>query len=66
VALLVSAEIDGRLKAHCEASYIAHLLTIGTAAVVLAPRGFLSVPEKVCARDVMVMADLGTAQPREK
>jgi hypothetical protein len=45
---------------------VAHLLAIGTAAVILAPRGFLSVPEKIGAGDVVVMADLSATQPREE
>ena len=53
--LLVAAEIDGRRKVHCEASDGAHLVAIGAAAVILAPRGLLREAEQIRAGYVVVV-----------
>ena len=63
--LPISAEIHGRLAASLPDPQAAHLLTIGDAAVIFAPRRFLRVAEQILAGDMMMVADLGAAHAAE-
>src|ERR1700728_1590952 len=43
-----------------------YLLAVRQAAVILAPRRFLRIPEKIVPGDMVMMADLGAAHTGEK
>jgi hypothetical protein len=66
MALPVAAEIDARLVFHRQSSNLVGLIAIRNAAVIFAPRCFLSIPEQISARDMMMVADLGAAHAAEK
>ena len=63
--LPIAAEIHRGLADHGEAGNPADLIAVRHPAVVLAPRGLLSVAEQIGSGDVVVMADFATAQPAE-
>jgi hypothetical protein len=62
----VPAPIHRRLASHRQRHHPLNLPPAVHPAVILAPSRLLSVADKVCARDVVVVPDLGAAQPAEK
>lgn len=65
VTLPVPAEINGRPCIQREMRNAEDLLSVCGAAVVFSPCGFLGVPDKVFACDVMGMADFAVAKAGE-
>ena len=65
VTLPVAGEINARLPRHRQMRNALRLIAIGHAAIVFAPGSLLRVAEKVRSRDVMMVAEFGTAQAAE-
>ena len=64
--LPVAGEIDARLVLHAEGDDPVNLIAVAVAAMILAPCRFLREPDQVRAGDVVMVADLGPAHPREE
>ncbi len=63
--LPVADEIRAGPLAEGKAGQTAHLVPVGHPAVILPPRGFLSVAEEVGAGDMMVVPRFGAAEAAE-
>jgi len=65
VALPVPAEIHARLASKTLGHNLPGLSAVIHPPIILEPGGFLSVPDQVSTRDMVVMADLGAPHPGE-
>lgn len=65
MTLPIAGEVRAGLLLHRKAGEALNMLAVGHAAVILAPRGFLRVAEKILAGDAVMMADLSATQARE-
>jgi hypothetical protein len=63
--LPIPAEIDGRSPLHRPTGDVMYLGAVAHAAVVFPPESFLSIPEQIDARDMMMVASFGPTPPPE-
>jgi hypothetical protein len=65
IAERVAGEVYRLPTLHRQRRNAVHLIAIGAAAVIFAPRRLLRIAEEICPRNVMVDADFSAAQTAE-